>query len=104
MRKAIEAGVRIVPWANTGVGAERDMGEEFLMMNQLGMEPIDCLRSATTVAAEVIGLPGAGSLAPGSFGDVIGVPGNPIDDLNLLAKPDSVKLVVKGGALVKKLD
>lgn len=44
---------------NTGVGAERDMGEELLMMNQLGMEPIDCLRSATTVAAEVIGLPGA---------------------------------------------
>ena len=44
------------------------------------------------------------SLAPGSFGDVIGVPGNPIDDLNLLAKPDNVKLVLKGGALVKKLD
>ena len=49
-------------------------------------------------------VPGAGSLAPGWFGDVIGVPGSPIDDLNLLAKPYNVKLVVKGGALVKKLD
>jgi len=38
------------------------------------------------VAAEVIGLEGAGSLAAGSFGDVIGVPGDPIEDLNLVAK------------------
>ena len=27
-----------------------------------------------------------------------------IDDLNLLAEPDNVKPVVKGGALVEKLD
>ena len=102
VRKAIEAGVRIAFGTDTGVGPHGTMGEEFLLLNQLGMEPIDCLRSATSVAAEVIGLEGAGSLAPGSFGDVIGVPGNPIDDLTLVAKPENVKLVVKGGAVVKK--
>jgi imidazolonepropionase-like amidohydrolase len=104
VRKAIEAGVRIAFGTDTGVGPHGTMGEEFLLLNQLGMEPVDCLRSATSVAAEVIGLEGAGSLAPGSFGDVIGVPGNPLDDLNLVAKPENVKLVVKGGAVVKKLD
>lgn len=102
VRKAIEAGVRIAFGTDTGVGPHGTMGEEFLLMNQLGMAPIDCLRSATSVAAEVIGLGDAGSLAPGSFGDVIGVPGNPLDDLNLVAKPENVKLVVKGGKVVKK--
>ena len=74
------------------------------MMNQLGMEPIDCPplgdhggRGGHRPARHC-------SRAPGSFGDVIGVPDNAIYDLNLLAKPDNVKLVVKGGALVKKLD
>jgi len=102
VRKAIEAGVRIAFGTDTGVGPHGSMGEEFLLMNQLGMEPVACLRSATSVAAEVIGLTGAGSLAPGSFGDVIGVPGNPIEDLTLVAKPENVKLVVKAGAVVKR--
>ncbi|HET7465125.1 MAG TPA: amidohydrolase family protein [Candidatus Dormibacteraeota bacterium] len=102
VRKAIEAGVKIAFGTDTGVGPHGTMGEEFLLMNQLGMEPLDCVRSATSVAAEVIGLPGAGSLQPGSFGDVIGVPGNPLDDLKLVAKPENVKLVVKGGAVVKR--
>jgi imidazolonepropionase-like amidohydrolase len=103
VRRAIEAGVRIAFGTDTGVGPHGTMGEEFLLMNQLGMEPLNCVRSATSVAAEVIGLEGAGSLAPGSFGDVIGVPGNPIEDLNLIAKPENVRLVVKGGAVVKSL-
>ncbi|HEV2218145.1 MAG TPA: amidohydrolase family protein [Candidatus Dormibacteraeota bacterium] len=103
VRKAIEAGVKIAFGTDTGVGPHGTMGEEFLMLNALGMEPIKCLRSATSVAAEVIGLEGAGSLAAGSFGDVIGVPGNPLEDLNLIAKPENVRLVVKGGAVVKRL-
>lgn len=104
IRKAIEAGVKIAFGTDTGVGPHGTMGEEFLLMNQLGMEPIDCLRSATSVAAEVIGMPGAGSLAAGSFGDVIGVPGNPLEDLTLVAQPENVKVVVKGGAVVKSLN
>jgi imidazolonepropionase-like amidohydrolase len=103
VRRAIEAGVRIAFGTDTGVGPHGTMGEEFLLMNQLGMEPLNCVRSATSVAAEVIGLEGAGSLAAGSFGDVIGVPGNPIEDLKLVANPENVRLVVKGGAVVKRL-
>jgi imidazolonepropionase-like amidohydrolase len=48
-------------------------------------------------------MPGVGSLAAGSWGDLIGVPGDPLGDLDLLAKPENVKLVVKGGELVKQL-
>jgi len=70
-------------------------------MRELGMEPIDCIRAATTVAAETIGMKGVGSLEAGSWGDLIGVPGDPVANLELLARPDNVHLVVKGGEVVK---
>jgi imidazolonepropionase-like amidohydrolase len=70
-------------------------------MRALGMEPINCIRSATTVAAETIGMPGVGQLKEGWWADLIGVPGDPLADLTLLAKPDNVHLVVKGGVVVK---
>ena len=71
-------------------------------MNKLGMEPIDCIRSATTVAAQTIGMSGVGTLSPGSWGDLIGVPGDPLSDLSLLADRANVRLVVKGGHVVKR--
>ena len=103
IRMAVEAGVKIAFGTDTGVGPHGSNGEEFLAMQQLGMEPIDCIRAATTVAAKTIGMKGVGTLAQGSWGDLIGVPGDPLSDLTLLSKPDNVHLVVKGGELVKSL-
>ena len=103
VRRAIEARVKIAFGTDTGVGPHGSMGEEFLLLRELGMEPIDCIRSATTVAAEVIGWKGrVGTLSPGAFGDVIGVAGDPLADLELLAKRDNIRLVVKGGEVVKR--
>src|SRR5713226_6150607 len=101
IRMAVEAGVKIAFGTDTGVGPHGTNGEEFLLMQQLGMKPIDCIRSATTVAAQTIGMKGVGTLAPGSWGDLIGVPGDPLADLKLLADPANVHLVVKGGDVVK---
>jgi imidazolonepropionase-like amidohydrolase len=101
IRQAIEAGVTIAFGTDTGVGPHGTNGEEFLLMNKLGMEPIDCIRAATTVAARTIGMGGVGTLAPGSWGDLIGVPGDPLSDLSLLSDPANVRLVVKGGDVVK---
>ena len=101
IRQAIESGVKIAFGTDTGVGPHGSNGEEFLLMRDLGMEPIDCIRSATTVAADTIGMKGVGKLEPGSWGDLIGVPGDPVADLSLLAKPENVPLVLKGGEVVK---
>jgi imidazolonepropionase-like amidohydrolase len=103
IRMAVEAGVTIAFGTDTGVGPHGTNGEEFLLMQQLGMEPIDCIRAATTVAARTIGMEGVGTLEPGSWGDLIGVPGDPVADLTLLSNPDQVHLVVKGGEVVKSL-
>jgi imidazolonepropionase-like amidohydrolase len=101
IRMAVEAGVKIAFGTDTGVGPHGSNGEEFLLMQQLGMEPIDCIRAATTVAAKTIGMNGVGILEPGSWGDLIGVPGDPLGDLKLLSDPANVHLVVKGGDPVK---
>jgi len=101
IKLAIESGVKVAFGTDTGVGPHGSNGEEFLLMHELGMEPIDCIRAATTLAADTIGMKGVGRLEPGSWGDVIGVPGDPLANLELLAKPESVHLVVKGGDLVK---
>ncbi len=101
IRMAVEAGVKIAFGTDTGVGPHGSNGEEFLLMQQLGMQPIDCIRAATTVAASTIGMKGVGTLEPGSWGDLIGVPGDPLADLKLLADAANVHLVVKGGDPVK---
>ena len=102
IRKAIEAGVVVAFGTDTGVGPHGSMGEEFLFLNRLGMQPIDCIRSATTVAAKALSIDKtAGHVGEGAWGDIIGVPGDPLGNLELLAKPENVHLVVKGGEVVK---
>jgi imidazolonepropionase-like amidohydrolase len=95
--------VKIAFGTDTGVGPHGTNGEEFLLMQQLGMKPIDCIRAATTVAARTIGMEGVGTLEPGAWGDLIGVPGDPLADLTLLSNPERVQLVIKGGEVVKSV-
>ncbi len=101
IRLAIEAGVKIAFGTDTGVGPHGTNGEEFLLMHKLGMSSLDCIRAATTVAADTIGMSSVGRLAEGSWGDLIGVHGDPLADLELVAQADNVQLVVKGGEVVK---
>ena len=104
-RKAHETGVRIAFGSDTGVGPQGTMGEEFVFMRDAGMKPLDCLRSATTIAAETLGLSGqVGTLSTGAHADIIGVRGDPLGDLAILAEPKNVELVVLGGDVIKDLN
>jgi imidazolonepropionase-like amidohydrolase len=102
IERAVAGGVRIAFGSDTGVGPQGTNGEEFVLLRERGLSALDCLRAATTVAAETLGLVGqVGCLTPGAFGDVIGVRGNPLEDIGILANPSRIELVVKGGAVVK---
>jgi imidazolonepropionase-like amidohydrolase len=59
------------------------------------------LRSATTVAARLLGLQGrVGVVAPGAFADLLVVHGNPLERLALLTEPERhLRLVMKAGAV-----
>jgi len=102
--RAVAAGVTVAFGTDSGVGPHGSNGEELLLLRDLGMTPADCIRSATTVAARVLGMEGrVGTLAGGAFGDLVGVAGDPVRDLDLLARPENVRLVVKGGVVEKEV-
>jgi imidazolonepropionase-like amidohydrolase len=61
----------------------------------------DVLRSATTVAARLLGLEGrVGVVAPGALADLLVVDGNPLDRLEVLTDPGRrLRLVMQAGRL-----
>jgi imidazolonepropionase-like amidohydrolase len=64
--------------------------------------PIDVLRSATSINAEIIQRQGElGVVAPGAHADLIALNGNPLEDPALFGKPGAMPLVVKGGQLIR---
>jgi imidazolonepropionase-like amidohydrolase len=75
---------------------------EFALRSQV-FTPLELLRQATSVAAELMMLDGKlGCVKPGAFADLIVVDGDPLKDIGLLGQ-DGRKLtaIVRGGELVK---
>ena len=97
--RAVEAGVHIAFGSDAGVFPHGTQGRQFSYYVQYGLTPAQAIQSATRWAAELMGWSDrVGSLIPGAFADLIGVEGNPLDDVGLL---EDVELVMQGGAWVK---
>jgi imidazolonepropionase-like amidohydrolase len=96
-RAAVQAGVKMVFGTDGGVYPNGDNALQFATMVQWGMTPLQALRAATVNAAEALGRGSElGAIAPGRRADLIGVPGNPLDDVGLLRQ---VRFVMKDGAV-----
>jgi imidazolonepropionase-like amidohydrolase len=98
--EAMKAGVIILMGGDVGVFPHGDNSREMILMVEYGMKPIDVLRSATAVNAEVFGLNNLGNVKAGYTADLVAVDGNPVDDIKLTKQ---VKMVMKDG-LVYKMD
>jgi len=100
IRRAREAGVKIAFGTDSAVYPHGENGRQFpLMQEWLGMSPMEAIRSATSVAATLLGWEDrVGALAPGRFGDLVAVRGDPLANLHLL---EAVPFVMKGGVVVK---
>jgi imidazolonepropionase-like amidohydrolase len=100
--RLIEAGIRLlygtdlahpdVPW---GIDAQ-ELGL-MLQAGQGALSPLEVLSAATARAGEQLGLAPLGRLVQGAPADLIGVRGNPMEQLKLLEYPD---LVVSGGTTI----
>lgn len=65
-----------------------------------GQKPMDALVSATSLAAESLGLAETiGSVKPGFDADLVAVPGDPLQEIT---KTREVGFVMKGGRVFKK--
>ena len=98
-RKAVTKGVRIAFGTDAAVYPHGRNAEEFRLMVELGMRPIDALRAATSVNAELFGLSDQlGTLAPGKLADIIAVPGDPTRDIR---ETERVFFVMKEGVIYR---
>jgi imidazolonepropionase-like amidohydrolase len=79
-----------------------DQSKEFTIRQEV-VSPIEIIRSATTIGADVLRMPGkVGTLQPGAFADAILVDGNPLKNLALLGDQGKhLPLIMKGGVLHK---
>lgn len=97
-RKAHRAGVRMVFASDAGVMPHNMVGQQFAVMVQYGMSPLEAIRAATRNAAEALGRDrDVGAIEVGRYGDLVAVTGDPLANVRLLEKPDAV---VKGGQLI----
>ena len=91
--------MRIAYGTDSGVYPHGWNARQLPYMVRHGMTPMAAIQSATVVAAELLGWEDrVGALAPGRLADVIAVPGDPLDDLGLLA---DVPFVMLGGRVLK---
>lgn len=98
-KRSVAAGVRHVFGTDAGVYPHGTNGLQFAKMVEWGMTPLQAIRAATLNAGEALGRSDdVGAIAPGRFGDLIAVVGDPTVDVRLL---ETVPVVIKGGVLVK---
>jgi imidazolonepropionase-like amidohydrolase len=65
---------------------------------QAGMTPMEIIHAGTRNAAELLGMQDRiGTLEKGKLADIIGVPGDPLQDIKAL---EYAKFVMKGGTVV----
>ncbi|MCA3256328.1 MAG: amidohydrolase family protein [Alphaproteobacteria bacterium] len=98
-RKAVQAGVKMVYGTDAGVYPHDQVARQFAWMVRYGQTPMQAIQSATSVAAEALGRTAdLGAIAPGRYGDIVAVAGDPTSDVRLLEK---VAFVMKGGKVEK---
>lgn len=96
--KAIERGVRIACGTDAPAIPHGRNAKELLALVDRGVTPLQAIRSATTVACELIDVDDRGGLVPGLLADVIAVLGDPLSDISVT---EQVCFVMKGGTVFR---
>jgi imidazolonepropionase-like amidohydrolase len=98
-KRAFKAGVKLGMGSDAVFTMFGQNTRELGWFVKLGMTPAQALATATTNAADVLGMSKQiGQIAPGYFADIAAVDGDPLADINVVL--DHVKWVMKGGSVV----
>ena len=97
--RAIARGARIACGTDAPAIPHGKNAKELLALVDRGMTPLQAIRSATTVAAELIDVDDRGRLDAGLLADIIAVPGDPLADIGVT---EDVRFVMKGGQVYRR--
>ena len=104
IRKAHEAGVKVVTGTDSRYEPNSVFGILFEMAAfvEIGLSPLDALRSATIVAAELLQVEqSTGAIEPGLEADLVVVEGNPLEDIHVLG--DALLVMSNGYVVLNRL-
>ena len=98
---ALNAGVK-VGFGTDLLGETHDAQSKEFLLRAGAQAPLDVLRSATLVNADLLGKTGElGVVAPGAFADLLLVDGDPLEDIGVLGgQGDRLDLIVRGGEII----
>ncbi len=98
LEAAIAAGVNVAMGTDAAVIPHGENAREIIVYVKRGMSTLDAIRTATTRAAELLGVDDRGRIVEGLLADIIGVEGDPLEDIEVL---EEVEFVMKGGERYK---
>jgi imidazolonepropionase-like amidohydrolase len=97
--EAHKAGVKIAFGTDSGVSAHGDNAQEFALMVNGGMSPMQAIQSATIIAADLLfESENLGQILPGMLADIVAVESDPLQDITVL---ENISFVMKDGVVYK---
>jgi imidazolonepropionase-like amidohydrolase len=102
-RRALRAGVSIASGTDAGTPFNPHGGApvEIVRMVEWGMTPLRAMQAATSVAAELLRLPGVGTIEPGKAADLLLLDADPIEEIGAVLKP---AMVMRAGEVAAGAD
>ena len=98
-RSAVQAGANVVFGTDAGIYPHGDNARQFKYMVDWGMTPLQAIQAATIRTAELFDLSDTGEIQENFSADIIGIRGNPLENISLL---ENVVFVMKNGNIVKR--
>ena len=98
-RNAVKMGVKISFGTDAAVFPHGQNAKEFKLMVDLGMTPVDTLKSATANDADLLGIAQkVGTLEKGKLADIVAMSGDPTSDITATER---VSFVMKEGKIIR---
>ena len=98
-QKAVKANAKIVFGTDAGIYPHGKNARQFKYMVQWGMTPLQAIQAATINTASLFGVSNIGKIKESFEADIIGVKGNPLEDITSL---EAVEFVMNNGIVIKQ--
>ncbi|WP_019421120.1 metal-dependent hydrolase family protein [Paenibacillus sp. OSY-SE] len=103
--KAYQAGVKIAMGSDLmgckPVEHGKNGMELGLLVDEIGMSPMETIMAATRVSTEAMAMEDAGVIAQGKKADLLVIEGDPTKDIHVLLNPCNIEMVYVGGKQLK---